>query len=264
MRQAEQRRQTRERDADVARETILRAALDIFATRGFSGARVDDIAEAAGYNKALIFHYFSDKLGLYQTLVTRMKSDMTGRMAANLAQFEPDGELARDATRMSELFTSCARMIFDYYVAHPDMCRMMQWEVAEGWHTFSLCKVSGGDPLWPRRIKQVIRDAQDAGTLRADIAPELPLMLCMSIPLAYLGSLHRFELIFGEDTFGSPEGLARAREQIAAVLVQGILTPEAAVRVTSTNLATSTTTSTTTSMATARGEGEGDNDATGV
>ena len=260
MRQAEQRRQTRERDADVARETILRAALDIFASRGFSGARVDDIAEAAGYNKALIFHYFSDKLGLYQTLVTRMKGDITARMADNLAQFEHDGDLARDAAGMAALFTSCARMIFDYYVTHPDLCRMMQWEVAEGWHTFSACPLPGGNPQWPKRILKLIRDAQGAGVIRADIAPELPMMLCTSVPLAILGSLRRFELIFGEQPYASPQTLELAREQIAAVLVQGMLTPGALTA----SVTTTSATSTATTSATTQGEGEGDNDATGV
>ena len=52
----------RERDAEVARGAILDAAEEIFAREGFDGARVDAIAEASGYNKSLIFHYFEDKL----------------------------------------------------------------------------------------------------------------------------------------------------------------------------------------------------------
>jgi hypothetical protein len=72
-------------------------------------------------------------------------------------------------------------------------------------------------------------------------------MLCMSVPLTYLGSLHRFEAIFGEQEYGKPEALLLAREQIASVLVQGILTPEAAAAY----------------AATTRGEGDRDH-ATGV
>ncbi len=54
----------RERDAEVARKAILDAAEEIFAQEGFDGARIDAIAEASGYNKSLIFHYFEDKLRL--------------------------------------------------------------------------------------------------------------------------------------------------------------------------------------------------------
>ena len=58
-------------DADGAREALLNAAEEVFAEHGFDGARVDDIAETAGYNKSLIFQYFGDKLGLYGSLLKR-------------------------------------------------------------------------------------------------------------------------------------------------------------------------------------------------
>lgn len=228
MREAERRRQVRERDAEVAREAILRAARDIFAARGFSGARVDDIAEAAGYNKALIFHYFSDKLGLYQTLVGRMKSDMLGRFSTYLSQFEDGDAGSSEVERCTTLFTSCLRWVFDYYVSHPEIHKMMLWEAAEGWHTFSGCVAQVADPRWALRILRVVRQAQADGVIRADLAAELPLMMCMTLPLTYLGSIHRFEVIFGEEDYATPEALIEMREQMASVLVRGILTPEAA------------------------------------
>src|SRR5258708_3094500 len=55
----------RERDAEVAREAILKAAEEVFAREGFAGARIDTIAAESGYNKSLIFHYFGGKEGLY-------------------------------------------------------------------------------------------------------------------------------------------------------------------------------------------------------
>ena len=228
MREAERRREIRERDAQVAREAILHAARDIFAARGFSGARVDDIAEAAGYNKALIFHYFSDKLGLYQTLVARMKSDMIGRFSTYLSQFEDGSDGTSEVVRCATLFTSCLRWIFDYYASHPEIHKMMLWEAAEGWHTFSGCAAQVADPRWPLRISRVVRQAQADGIIRPDLSAELPLMMCMTLPLTYLGSIHRFEAIFGEQDYATPEALIQAREQMASVLVRGILTPEAA------------------------------------
>ena len=80
MRVAELRRERRERDAEGARAAILRAAEEAFTRDGFSGARVDDIALAAGYNKALIFHYFDGKLGLYRALVARIKQENATRI----------------------------------------------------------------------------------------------------------------------------------------------------------------------------------------
>ena len=39
---------------DITKEKILTAAEDIFSEKGFSGARVDEIAQASGVNKRLI------------------------------------------------------------------------------------------------------------------------------------------------------------------------------------------------------------------
>ncbi|MGH2485093.1 MAG: hypothetical protein ACRDHE_03675, partial [Ktedonobacterales bacterium] len=102
--------------------------------------------------------------------------------------------------------------------------------------------------------------AQAAGIVRSDLDPELPFMMCVSVPLIYLASIHRFELIFTERDYSSPEALTRARDQIASLLVQGILTPAAAARYKSTHTSTATATPT----ATTQGEGEGDINATTV
>src|SRR5262249_25992284 len=91
----EQREQGTERDSEAAREALLAAAEEVFAECGFSGARVNDIAQAAGYNKALIFHYFGDKLGLYQGLVGRMKRRNTARITELLERFFPEGSEPR-------------------------------------------------------------------------------------------------------------------------------------------------------------------------
>jgi TetR/AcrR family transcriptional regulator len=51
------------------RATILAAAEQAFASAGLAGARTDDIATAAGVNKALLYYYFKSKRGLYEAVV---------------------------------------------------------------------------------------------------------------------------------------------------------------------------------------------------
>ena len=48
---------------------ILNAATKIFADKGLAGARVNEIAESAGVNKALIFYYYRSKSGLYREVL---------------------------------------------------------------------------------------------------------------------------------------------------------------------------------------------------
>ncbi|WP_431278276.1 TetR family transcriptional regulator [Leifsonia poae] len=47
------------------RDRILRAARDEFATHGFRGATMRSIAAAAGFDVALLAHYFGNKDGLF-------------------------------------------------------------------------------------------------------------------------------------------------------------------------------------------------------
>ena len=54
--------------SDLTKEKILHAALDEFATKGFAGTRVDQIAQAAGVNKAMIYYHFAGKEELFNEL----------------------------------------------------------------------------------------------------------------------------------------------------------------------------------------------------
>jgi TetR/AcrR family transcriptional regulator len=51
--------------ADQTRARILDAAISAFSERGLAGARTEQIAEAAGVNKALLYYYFQGKEALY-------------------------------------------------------------------------------------------------------------------------------------------------------------------------------------------------------
>lgn len=51
-----------------AEERILAAASKVFTTRGMAGARMQDIANEAGINKALLHYYFRDKNKLFEVV----------------------------------------------------------------------------------------------------------------------------------------------------------------------------------------------------
>jgi TetR/AcrR family transcriptional regulator len=49
-------------------ERILAAAKKVFTTRGMAGARMQDIADEAGINKAMLHYYFKDKDKLFEVI----------------------------------------------------------------------------------------------------------------------------------------------------------------------------------------------------
>ncbi len=55
--------------APARREQILDVALVVFATAGFHGASMNDIADAAGVTKPVLYQHFDSKRDLYQALI---------------------------------------------------------------------------------------------------------------------------------------------------------------------------------------------------
>lgn len=51
-----------------AEQKILEAARKVFTTKGMAGARMQDIADDAGINKALLHYYYRDKEKLFETI----------------------------------------------------------------------------------------------------------------------------------------------------------------------------------------------------
>ena len=76
------------------RTAIFAAAATSFSSRGFDGVAVDDIAEAAQVNKAMIYYHFADKLALYRAVVSDMLT-IVGTTATAIADSDqsPPGKL---------------------------------------------------------------------------------------------------------------------------------------------------------------------------
>src|SRR5213592_2250839 len=58
----------RSNGSEDKRRLILNAAVRVFARKGFSAARVGDIAEEAGVAHGLLYHYFRSKAEVLETI----------------------------------------------------------------------------------------------------------------------------------------------------------------------------------------------------
>lgn len=70
------------------REAILDAALDVFSSRGFSAARLEDVAARAGIAKGTVYLHFRSKQDLFEQLVIRTILPVIERMGALAADPE--------------------------------------------------------------------------------------------------------------------------------------------------------------------------------
>jgi AcrR family transcriptional regulator len=105
---------------DGARERILAAALEVFAERGFDGARTRDIAERAHANLGLIKYYFNDKERLWKAAVARAFEEL---QAAIVGVGAPGP--AGDETAWLE---RALREFVGYLARHPEFMRLMNDE----------------------------------------------------------------------------------------------------------------------------------------
>jgi AcrR family transcriptional regulator len=60
--------------APARREQILDVALEVFAHAGFHGASMNDVADAAGVTKPVLYQHFDSKRDLYQALIAEVGS----------------------------------------------------------------------------------------------------------------------------------------------------------------------------------------------
>src|SRR5215467_5857965 len=90
-RPAAERARAVERDPEATRANILAIATEEFAEKGFSGARVDEIAARTNTSKRMIYYYFGDKEGLFAEVLEEAYSRIRQIEASlELDQIEPE------------------------------------------------------------------------------------------------------------------------------------------------------------------------------
>jgi TetR/AcrR family transcriptional regulator len=108
--------------ADRSAETrtrILDAAIREFSESGLAGARTEQIAAAAGVNKALLYYYFESKEKLYSAALELVSGRMRDRsMAVFLREASPGERLLRVALDH-----------FDRILTQGEFQKMMQYEM---------------------------------------------------------------------------------------------------------------------------------------
>jgi AcrR family transcriptional regulator len=99
------------------KERILKTAEQIFASKGFDGSRVDEIAQKAGVNKALIYYYFKSKEDILEELMNNFLEEALKKKE----------ELFKKRNDMSdkEFWESSANNIMDLFRGKENILRII-------------------------------------------------------------------------------------------------------------------------------------------
>lgn len=185
------------------RRDLLDAAVRVFATKGYHTCRVGEIAEEAGVAHGLLYHYFSSK---EQVLETIFRETWTELLEA-VQDVEQSGEPAREQLRQ------VAAILLRSWRRRPDLVRVLVRELARS-------------PELQRRIElvdeafaaiaRIVERGQESGELRDDVDPRLA-------SFVFYGAID--ELLTGWVLERLPAGeddVARAERAVAAIVGGGL------------------------------------------
>ena len=148
------------------RRVILDAAITVFARQGFHSCRVSDVADEAGVAYGLVYHYFSSKEEILNTLFT----ERWQLMLDAIVEIDGRGQLsARD--KLGQV----AGFIIDSYRHEPDLMKVIIVEVTRAANTFGrhhLPKIREAYNL----IAGIVEQARVDGSFKSDISAEFAAM----------------------------------------------------------------------------------------
>lgn len=98
-------RWTKERRLEHTRSLLLDSAEDVFARKGFEGAALEDIADAAGYTRGAIYSHFGSKVELFLAVIERQREQFLEGFSDVIATFQQldDLDVAGLAVRWKDL-----------------------------------------------------------------------------------------------------------------------------------------------------------------
>ena len=153
------------------RQQILEAATRVFASRGYHGARVSDIAREAGIAYGLVYHYFRNKDEILDTIFAERWGafvDVVDKVAAG-------------SQPASEKLRQLAALVLFAYRRRPDWVKVLVFEIQRSSRFSEPEQIEAVGRLY-RAVARIVRDGQEAGELRGDLDANL-------VCLAFIGAL---------------------------------------------------------------------------
>jgi TetR/AcrR family fatty acid metabolism transcriptional regulator len=196
------------------RRTILRAAIDVFAKKGYHGCRIADVAREAGVAYGLVYHYFKNKDELLETVFEACWSGFISRMRGVM---EGEGTLEQKVRGIADV-------AFEAYRVDPRAVKVLIVEIARSPGARVNRQTAFTEAI--RMGAEMLTRAQAAGELRPEVEPLLTAALLfgaveMGLTILVMG------LVDPRD----PEKLEQAKQQIAGTFLHGVLSEDTAAGV---------------------------------
>lgn len=202
------------RNPERTRERILAAAVEEFAAHGFGGARVDTIADRAGANKRMLYHYFGNKDELFLATLEAVYAHIRSH----------ERELHLDDFAPVEAMRQLVTYTFDYFVENPHFIRLLNTEnLFEAAHLKRSRSIRDMHTPLVAQIGQILDRGVRAGVFRTGVDPVQLYISIAGVGYFYLSNIHTLSTIFGQP-LGSPGAIDERRRLVVEVIL-GYLRP---------------------------------------
>ena len=203
---------TKRRDPVATRNKLLTAARHEFARSGLAGARVDEIAERAGVNKQLVYHYFGDKDALYLAVLEWVYEEIrVQERLLNLEGLPPERAIKK-------LIESS----FDHLAAHPDFIVLLNDENRGGArHVRGSRKLKAMHSPLVSMVSKILADGVRAGIFRKGVNPVHLYISIAGLGYFFFSNTPTLSAIFGTD-FGSPANRRARRKHVVDLVLQAL------------------------------------------
>jgi AcrR family transcriptional regulator len=186
------------------RRIILDAAVRVFARSGYHGCRVADIADEAGIAYGLVYHYFSSKEQVLETLFAEAWAEVVAAIAR---------VRERETTARGRL-GGIAAFFCGSYKRQPDLVRVLIREVAR---SDQLDRQVSELRSAFAAIEEIVTEGQASGELRSDLDARLAAICFYGAIEEVLTGLALGELSSADDD------VDRARDTIIAMACDGLI-----------------------------------------
>lgn len=193
--------------------SIINAATKIFLQKGKNGARMQEIADKANLNKALLHYYFRSKERLYQEVFKRQIRHFLEELFGSVIEFE-------NTRQLLEAFID---RYLEAISRRPELPRFIIWEIGEGGHLFgrTLTEMFAERGFAGIPLVEVLQKGMDEGQIRRTDPLQLVISLLGLLVYPFLAKPF-LDQLHPELNIGSPEFLARRKTAVFDLLWHGI------------------------------------------
>lgn len=189
------------------KKQILKAAVEVFAERGFHRTRVSDIARRAGVAYGLIYHYFDSKDAVLNAVF-----ETNWSVFLKVLRDLKDAETPSHAL---DKLASVADLLLDALEVAPAIMQVVIQEVSRSDRFVEVQKLDAFREGF-RLVREIIEDGQQRDEIRADVDPVV-------VAHAFFGALETVCTgVMLEQIASGPEPARRTKQTVHALLLDGL------------------------------------------